>query len=139
MPASAYADSSLLLWPAKDGALSRFMGWVTLTHTKRGPGYRQSSGTGHVYQGRFKSFAVQQDAHLLTVCRYVERNAVRAKISRAGRTVEWRGPTVSLRSDGSTECRACGPVWRVAALGDEVESAEQVAAIQKSVLKGATL
>ena len=29
--------------------------------------------TGHVYQGPFKSFPVEDDDHLFTVCRYVER------------------------------------------------------------------
>ena len=37
-----------------------------------------SSGEGHVYQGRFKSFPVQKGAHFFIVCRYVERNAGRA-------------------------------------------------------------
>jgi len=37
-------------------------------------------GYGHLYQGRFKSFPIQQDQHLLSVCRYVERNAVTAKL-----------------------------------------------------------
>jgi len=31
-----------------------------------------TSGQGHVYQGGFKSFPSQGDAHFLTVCRYVE-------------------------------------------------------------------
>ena len=39
-------------------------------------------GMGHVYQGRYKSFPVQDDFHYLTVCRYVERNALRAKLVR---------------------------------------------------------
>ena len=67
----------LVVWPQKDGELSRFVGWLTLTHTQRWHAHRHSTGSGHVYQGRFKSFAVQDDDHLLTVCRYVERNALR--------------------------------------------------------------
>ena len=39
-----------------------------------------SSGEGHVYQGRFKSFPIQNDEHFFTVCRYVERNALRAEL-----------------------------------------------------------
>ncbi len=67
----------LLLWPRKDGDLSQFMRWLTLTHTQRWHAYRRTAGTGHLYQGRFKSFPVQSDEHFLTVCRYVERNALR--------------------------------------------------------------
>ena len=75
----------LVLWPRHDGDLSRFMGWLTLTHTQRWHAHRGTGGTGHVYQGRFKSFPVQADEHFLTVCRYVERNALRAKrVKKAG-------------------------------------------------------
>jgi putative transposase len=41
-----------------------------------------------VYQGRFKSFPIQDDSHFLTVCRYVERNALRAEL--VGRAEDWR-------------------------------------------------
>jgi len=43
----------LVVWPQHDGDLSRFMSWVTLTHTQRWHAYRQTVGTGHLYQGRF--------------------------------------------------------------------------------------
>jgi putative transposase len=68
----------LVLWPRADGDLSAYVGWVTLTHTQRWHAHHHTTGTGHLYQGRFKSFPVQTDEHLLTVCRYVERNPVRA-------------------------------------------------------------
>ena len=68
----------LVLWPRADGDLSRCVGWLTLTHTQRWHAHHHTTGTGHLYQGRFKSFPVQTDEHFLTVCRYVERNPVRA-------------------------------------------------------------
>ena len=68
----------LVAWPREDGDLSTFVGWLTLTHTQRWHAHRHSVGSGHVYQGRFKSFLVESDEHLWTVCRYVERNALRA-------------------------------------------------------------
>jgi putative transposase len=40
------------------------------------------------YQGRFKSFPVEKDDHFLTVCRYVERNALRADM--VARAEQWR-------------------------------------------------
>ena len=64
----------LVVWPVGDGDLSRFMRLLTLTHTQRWHAHRRSAGTGHLYQGRFKSFPVQGDGHFSTVCRYVERN-----------------------------------------------------------------
>ena len=70
----------LVLWPAHDGQLSTYMQWLTTTHMRRWHAHRGTRGTGPVYQGRFKSFPIQEDAHLLTVCRYVERNPLRANL-----------------------------------------------------------
>jgi putative transposase len=72
----------LLLWPRADGDLSTFMRWLTMTHTQRWHADHGTAGTGQLYQGRYKSFPVQSDEHLLTVCRYVEQNALRANLVR---------------------------------------------------------
>jgi putative transposase len=53
----------LLLWPVNDGDLSQFMRWITLTHTQRYHASHGTVGIGHLYQGRFKSFPVQDDGH----------------------------------------------------------------------------
>ncbi len=79
----------LVLWPREDGELSEFMRLLTVTHTQRWHAHRHSAGTGPVYQGRFKSFPIQQDGHFLAVCRYVERNAVRANLVRSARRWPW--------------------------------------------------
>lgn len=79
----------LVLWPKNDGDLSKFTGWLTLTHTQRWHAHRATTGTGHLYQGRFKSFPVQEDEHFLTVCRYVERNALRAKMVKQAEQWQW--------------------------------------------------
>jgi putative transposase len=71
-----------------DGELSEVMRCITVTHTRRWHAHRHSSGTGPVYQGRFKSFPVQTDEHFITVARYIERNALRAKLVERGE--EWR-------------------------------------------------
>ena len=78
----------LLLWPRHDGELSEVLRWITVTHTQRWHAHHHSAGTGPVYQGRFKSFPVQADEHFLTVARYVERNALRAKL--ADRAEDWQ-------------------------------------------------
>ncbi|WZU48026.1 hypothetical protein Pla52nx_006349 [Stieleria varia] len=52
------------------------MYWVTMTHTARYHAHYHTTGTGHLYQGRYKSFAVQSDDHFSTVCRYVERHVL---------------------------------------------------------------
>jgi putative transposase len=74
----------LVVWPQRDGELSRFMHWLTMTHTQRWRHHRGLVGLGPLYQGRFKAFPTQDDTHLLGVLRYVERNALRAGlVSRA--------------------------------------------------------
>ena len=78
----------LVLWPREGGRLSRFMQWLTMTHTQRWHAHRDTGGRGHLYQSRFKSFPIQQNGHFLNVCRYVERNALRANL--VVRAEEWR-------------------------------------------------
>jgi len=78
----------LVLWPHTDGDLRGFMHWMTLTHTRRWHAHHNSDGQGHLYKGRYKSIVVQEDEHLLTICRYVERNPVRAGLVR--RAEDWR-------------------------------------------------
>ena len=87
-----------VLRPCHDEELSRFMAWLTLTHAQRWHAYRRSAGSGHLYQGRFKSFVVQTDSHLLTVLRYVERNPVRANLVR--NVEHWRWGSLWLRGRG---------------------------------------
>ena len=52
------------------------MQWWMTSHVRRY--HRHYRSHGHVWQGRFKIFPIQQDGHLLTVLRYVLRNPVRA-------------------------------------------------------------
>ena len=93
-----------VLWPRGDGDVSRFMQWVTSTHTRRWHAMRGSDGGGHVYQGRFKSFPVASadgDPHYFTVCRYVERNAQRAGLVTAAE--EWPWSSLHDRIAGPVE------------------------------------
>jgi putative transposase len=68
----------LILWPHEDLQLSSFMHWLTLTQTQRWHAARGTTGTGSLYQGRFKAIPVQADDHFIRVARYVVRNPVRA-------------------------------------------------------------
>ena len=79
----------LVLRPNRDGEMSRFVRWITATHTMRYHAHYHTSGEGHVYQGRFKSFPIQDDGHFLAVCRYVERNALRAKLVQRAEAWRW--------------------------------------------------
>jgi len=79
----------LVLWPSHDGDLSRFMQWLTVTHTHRWHAHRGVVGEGALYQGRFKSFPVEKDEHFLTVMRYVERNPLRGKLVTRAQDWQW--------------------------------------------------
>ncbi len=78
----------LILWPRKDGELARFMRRLTITHVRHWVEHRHRVGMGSVYQGRYKSFMVQDDPHLSTLARYVERNPLRANL--VDRAEQWR-------------------------------------------------
>lgn len=78
-----------VLWPERDGLVSSFMQWLTMTHARRWRGFRQNRGRGHLYQGRFRSFVIQEDRHFLSVCRYVERNALRARLVKRAQDWQW--------------------------------------------------
>ena len=76
-------------------------------------------GYGHLYQARFKSFPVQRNEHFLTVCRYVERNALAAGIVR--RAEHWRWGSLWARDHGAQELRAVLADWPVDRPDDWVE------------------
>jgi putative transposase len=79
----------LVLRPRKDGDLSEYMRWLTNTHTRRWHVAHGTAGTGPLYQGRFKSFPVEEDEHFFTVCRYAERNALRANLVLSAEQWRW--------------------------------------------------
>jgi hypothetical protein len=75
--------------PERDGDLSEFMRWLTLTHTQRWHAQHHTQGTGPLYQGRVKAFPAAKDEHCLRVLRYVERNPLRAGLARNARRCRW--------------------------------------------------
>jgi putative transposase len=64
----------LVLWPRDDGDLSRWMHGLMTTHVRRH--LRRYRHSGHVWQGRYRAFPIQEDDHLRTVIRYVERDEI---------------------------------------------------------------
>jgi putative transposase len=46
----------MVLRPAGDADLSRWMHWLTNTHVRRYRRHYHDDGVGHVWQGRFKPF-----------------------------------------------------------------------------------
>jgi putative transposase len=130
----------LVLWPREDGDLSEFVGWLTLTHTQRWHAHRDSVGPGHVYQGRFKSFLVESDEHLWTVCRYVERNALRADL--CARAEQWRWSSLWRREFGDEASRAVLWKWPIdvpknwVSRVNRAENDRELEALRRSVNRG---
>jgi REP-associated tyrosine transposase len=83
----------LVIRPARNGDLSRWMHWLLTTHVQEHRVRHRT--TGHIWQGRYKAFPIQTDTHFLTVLRYVERNPVRAGLTR--RAIEWKWSSVRER------------------------------------------
>ena len=90
----------LVVRPAGDADLSIWTHRLFTTHVRRH--HRKYQSTGRLWQGRFKAFPIQPDHHLITVIRYVERNALRAGlVARAEHwhwgSLRWRGMQGSWR------------------------------------------
>ena len=128
---------------ARNGQLSSFFAWVTLTHTQRWHAHRHTSGGGHVYQGRFKSFLVEDDRHFATVCRYVERNPLRSGLVRQAQ--DWRWSSLWRWHAGSDRERAILKAWptpsgrrprRWVATVNKPQSAEEEEALHRAISRG---
>ena len=77
----------LVVEPAHQTALSQFMQWLLTSHVRRY--HRHYATSGHIWQGRFKSFPIQRDEHLITVLRYVLQNPIRAGLSSTAQEWSW--------------------------------------------------
>jgi REP-associated tyrosine transposase len=100
-----------VVWPKQDGELTDFFRWLAHTHAMRWRVSHRTVGYGHLYQGRFKSFPVQCDEHLLVLCRYVERNPVSAGLVR--RAELWRYGGLWARTHGNEAIKGLISPWPV--------------------------
>jgi putative transposase len=123
----------LVVRPRHADDLARWAQWAFTTHVRWHHAKYKTSG--RLWQGRFKAFLVQQDHHLLTVVRYVERNALRAKL--VERAEDWNWGSLSWRSARHppvqlTDCPVPLPsYWRH--LVNEPQTAAELAEIRTCV------
>ncbi len=142
MPVLAYClmpnHFHFVLRPHADGDLGRWMHWVLNTHVRR---YHKHYGSsGHLWQGRFKAFPIQEDEYLLTVMRYAERNPVRAKLVRRAENWPWSSAHCWLPGAERPIWLATGPVERGPdwlARVNAALTASELAAVRASVVRGA--
>lgn len=128
----------LVVWPEQADTLSTYAQWLTVTHVRRWHAHHHTEGTGPLYQGRFKSFPVQEEDHLLRVCRYAERNPLRANL--VERAEAWRWSSLWHRTRATNvPWLSAGPValpdgWTEHVNG--VETEVELAALRRSVVRG---
>jgi len=84
----------LVVRPRRDGDIAPWVSWLFTTHVRRH--HRKYGTTGRLWQGRYKACLIQQDHHLLTVLRYVERNALAANL--VARAEDWRWGSLNWRT-----------------------------------------
>ncbi len=129
-----------VLWPHHDGDLTAFCRWLTHTHTMRWHAHYHTSGTGHLYQGRFKAFVIAADDHLYRVCRYVERNPLRAGLVQ--RAEHWLWSSLRRRVHGDDRPCSFLSAWPVPVPEDwvarvhEPQSEAELDALRQAVRRG---
>jgi len=131
----------LVLETKEDGDLGTYMHWLTNAHTRFVHTKTQTIGTGPLYQGRYKSFIIEDDAYLKTVIKYVERNAARAYLSK--KAEYWRWGSAWLRTSGNEKQKELlAPLPEVIsedylAWLNTIDSEEELEKIRNSVNRGA--
>lgn len=75
----------LCLWPQQRENIARFMHALTTAHVRQHHLVHRTEG--RLWQGRYRAYPVENDEHLLTALRYIERNPLRGGLVR--RAAEW--------------------------------------------------
>jgi putative transposase len=128
-----------VLWPKRADDMTNFLRWLTHTHVMRWHRAHHTVGTGHLYQGRFKAFPIEEDEHLYAVLRYVERNALRAGMVDRAQDWPWSSLSHRLAKAEPIERLSAWPLpvprdW--AAWVNRPQSKAEVEALQRSVNRG---
>jgi putative transposase len=101
----------LVLYPHNDGDLQEFMKWLTNAHTRKYHVQHKTIGSGHLYQGRYKSFLDQTDSYLLQLLKYVEQNALRAKL--VTKAEDWKYSSLWRRKQGTVQQKKLLSKWPI--------------------------
>lgn len=90
-------------------AISAYMLFVQREHACDLRACAQTKGEGHVFQRRYWSKVIEGDGQLLTLLRYVEGNAVRARLVPRARNWEWG--SLWDRTTGDRDLLHACPLW----------------------------
>jgi len=76
-----------LLIRTKEANLSRAIQWLGVSYSVWFN--RRHQRSGHLFQGRFKSFLIENDRYLLSMCHYIHGNPLRAGLTRELSDYRW--------------------------------------------------
>jgi len=76
-----------LLVKTTQGNLSRAIQWIGVTYA--GWYNRRHTRSGHLFQGRFKSFLVEDDSYFTAMCYYIHGNPVRVGAAKTPEEFSW--------------------------------------------------
>lgn len=112
--------------------ISRWMHWLLTTFSTRHHG--RYGSCGRLWQSRFKAFPIEQDHHLLTVMRYVERNALRAGL--VSKAEHWDWGSLAWRDKAGGCLLSSPPIplpgdWRDRV--NSVQTAQELSALRECV------
>lgn len=133
----------LVLYPNTDSNLAEFMSWLTSTHVRQYRTKTKTTGYGHLYQDRYKSFPTESNNYCQTLIRYVEQNPLRAKL--VERAEDWKWSSLWRREKGSIKDKALLAPLPIDLPANYLQSVNEIvkendlATIRKAVNKGTPL
>jgi putative transposase len=129
----------LLLNPKQQNSLSKTMQKLSLKYTQ----YinKKYKRTGRLWECRFHSCVVEKEVYLWSVCRYIERNPVRAGIVEKAIQYKWSSAKANTNSDYKN--KLIEPIWKDYFERDEYkkflsqsDDKEEIEKLKKSTFSG---
>jgi len=97
--------------PRQNGDMGKFFGKFTQKVTQRWHAAHHTAGSGHLFQGRFKSFLVEKDPYFIQLMKYIESNPLRAKMVKQAEDWEWS--SLNLRINNKEQAAKVLTAWPV--------------------------
>jgi len=95
--------------PGNNGDMGKFFGKFTQKVTQRWHASHHTAGSGHLFQGRFKSFLVEKDSYFFQLMQYIEANPLRAKMVK--RAEDWPWGSLYLRLNDPAKANNLLTAW----------------------------
>jgi putative transposase len=89
--------------------IPRWLQWLCTTHARHH--HLKCKSFGRLWQGRYRAFIVQNDHYLITLIRYVERNALRKNL--VARAEDWLWGSLNWRMSGLSPVELTAPPLRL--------------------------